>query len=125
MKAAQANLDNLELKSTIDGTIVDLNLKVGEDVSPAKPVIRISDLSKLYVETDDLTEIEVVNIKIGQKVGIVADALPSVEMTGVVEEINQVYEEKRGDITYTVRILVDNPDPLLRWGMTVVTTFEK
>jgi len=125
LSSAKANLDNLELKATIDGTVVDDDLVVGQQVSPGAPVMRIADLSKLYVETDDLTEIEVVNVKVGQKVTVVADALPSVEMAGTVESISKVYEEKRGDITYTVRILLENPDPLLLWGMTVVVTFEK
>ncbi len=125
LKAAQANLSNLDLVATIDGTVVDLNLVEGQQAAPGQPVIRIADLSKLYVETDDLTEIEVVSVSIGQKVTVVADALPDVEMTGVVEKISQVYEEKRGDITYTVRILLDNPDPRLLWGMTVVVTFQE
>jgi HlyD family secretion protein len=125
LKAAQSNLKNLDLTATIDGTVVNLDLVVGQDVTPAQPAVRIADLSKLYVETDDLTEIEVVDISVGQKVSIVADALPDVEMTGTVEEISRVFEEKRGDITYTVRILIDNPDPRLLWGMTVVVTFEK
>jgi multidrug resistance efflux pump len=86
--------------------------------------MHVADLSKMYVETDDLTEIEVVDVEVGQKVTVVADALPEVEMTGTVESINQVFEEKRGDITYTVRIILDDPDPRLRWGMTVVVTFE-
>jgi len=60
----------------------------------------------------------------GQKVTIVADALPEVEMTGTVVKIDQLFVEKRGDITYTVRVRIDNPDPKLRWGMTVVITFE-
>jgi multidrug resistance efflux pump/predicted small secreted protein len=122
--AAKANLDNLDLKATIDGSVVDMDLVVGQQVTPGQPVMRIADLSKLYVETDDLTEIEVVDVEVGQKVTVVADALPSVEMTGRVESINQVYEEKRGDITYTVRIALDDPDPHLLWGMTVVVTFE-
>lgn len=125
LKAAKANLSNLDLVATIDGTVVDLNLVEGQQATPGQPVIRIADLSKLYVETDDLTEIEVVSVSVGQKVTVVADALPDVEMTGVVEKISQVYEEKRGDITYTVRILLDNPDPRLLWGMTVVATFQK
>jgi HlyD family secretion protein len=124
LTAAKANLDNLDLKATIDGTVVDTDLVVGQQVSPGQPVMHIADLSKMYVETDDLTEIEVVDVKIGQKVTVVADALPDVEMTGTVESISQVFEEKRGDITYTVRIILDDPDPRLRWGMTVVVTFE-
>jgi len=125
LKAAKANLSNLDLVATIDGTVVDLNLVEGQQATPGQPVIRIADLSKLYVETDDLTEIEVVDVSVGQKGAVVADALPRVEMTGVGEKISQVYEEKRGDITYTVRILLDNPDPRLLWGMTVVVTFQK
>ena len=124
LTAAKANLDNLDLKATINGTVVDLDLVVGQDVSPGQPVMRVADLSELYVETDDLTEIEVVDVQVGQKVSVVADALPEVEMTGTVESISQVFEEKRGDITYTVRIILDDPDPRLRWGMTVVVTFE-
>jgi len=124
LTAAQANLDNFDLKATIDGTVVDIDLVVGQDVSPGQPVMRVADLSELYVETDDLTEIEVVDVQAGQKVRVVADALPDVEMTGTVDSISQVFEEKRGDITYTVRIILDDPDPRLRWGMTVVVTFE-
>ena len=51
--------------------------------------------------------------------------MPDLELTGTVESINPVYEEKRGDITYTARILLDSVDPRLRWGMTVAITFIK
>ena len=98
---------------------------IGQPVSPGQAVMRIADFSRMVVETDDLTEIEVVDVAVGQKVSVVPDALPDVELTGVVESIGQVFEEKRGDITYTVRILLDYPDPRLRWGMTVSTRFEK
>ncbi len=121
--AAKVALDNIELKATIDGTVVSMDLVEGQTASAGTPVMRIADLSKIYVETDDLTEIEVVNIKKGQQATIEADALPGVEMNGTVEKISDVFEEKRGDITYTVRLLLSNPDPALRWGMTVVVTF--
>lgn len=125
LEAAKAAEDNLDLFATIGGAIVQMDLIEGQMVTPGTPVMRIADLSQLYVETDDLTEIEVVDVSVGQKVTVIADALPGVEMTGVVESIKQVFEEKRGDITYTVRIKLDNPDPRLRWGMTVVVTFEE
>ena len=44
-------------------------------------------------------------------------------MNGTVESIDQTYVERSGDITYVVRIKIDEPDPFLRWGMTVVVTF--
>jgi multidrug resistance efflux pump len=121
--AAQAALDNLELTANFAGTLVKLDLLAGEQVSPGMPVATLVDFSEWYVETDNLTEIEVVEVSAGQAVTIVPDALPAVELTGHVDSIDDLFEEKRGDITYTAHILVDEIDPRLRWGMTVVVTF--
>ncbi len=125
IRASEAALTNLELLATIDGTVVEQDLLIGQSVTPGQPVMRIVDFSQMYVETDDLTELEVVEVTLGQKVSVVADALPDLTLSGSVEKIAEVYEEKRGDITYTVRILLADFDPRLRWGMTVVVTFEK
>jgi len=46
-------------------------------------------------------------------------------LSGSVETIKDKFVEKRGDVTYTTRILLDEIDPRLRWGMTVVVTFEE
>ena len=125
LAAAKANLDNLELKATIDGTVVSNDLVVGQNVAAGTPAMTLADFSALFAETDDLTEIEVVDVKVGQEVTVVADAIPDLELKGVVEKINQISEEKRGDITYTVRVKLLDIDPRLRWGMTVVITFIK
>jgi len=123
--AAQAALENLDLVAPFDGTIVDLNLILGEQVTPGNPVVTLVDFSQWYIETDNLTEIEVVDVAVGQIVSIVPDALPEVTLSGTVEAIGDFFVEKRGDVTYTARILVDKIDPRMRWGMTVVVTFEE
>jgi HlyD family secretion protein len=123
--AAQAALDNLDLVAPFDGTVVDLNLILGEQVTPGNPIATLVDFSQWYIETDNLTEIEVVEVEVGQAVTIVPDALPEVTLTGTVDSIDDFFVEKRGDVTYTARILVDEIDPHMRWGMTVVVTFEK
>lgn len=125
LAAANANLDNLELKATIDGTVVKNDLVVGQNVAAGVPAMTLADFSQIFAETDDLTEIEVVDVNIGQEVTVVADALPDLKLKGVVEKINQISEEKRGDITYTVTVKLLETDPRLRWGMTVVITFIK
>jgi len=125
LAAAESALDNIELVAPIPGTIVDLNLKVGEQVSPGQPVVVLADFNHWAVETDDLTEIEVPDISIGQSVTVTPDALPDLELTGTVDSIKDIYEEKRGDITYTARIILDDSDPRLRWGMTVVVVFKE
>ena len=44
-------------------------------------------------------------------------------MNGEVTEINDHYKAQSGDILYTVRLLVKEVDPRLRWGMTVEVRF--
>jgi len=123
--AAQAALDRLDLLAPYAGKIVKVDLVVGERILPSQTVMVLADFSAWYVETTDLTENEVVRISTDQKVKIIPDALPEVTMTGTVESINEGYVERAGDITYTARILIAQPDPLLRWGMTVEVHFEE
>ena len=123
LTAARAAFENLELLAPFSGTVVDLQLKVGEQVSAGMLVVLLADISEWMVETDDLTEIEVPEIRVGQSVTVTPDALPDLELSGTVESISDLFEEKRGDITYTVRIRLNEEDERLRWGMTVVVTF--
>lgn len=90
--AAESALSDLDLIATIDGIVVDLNLTRGEQVTPGRPVVSLTDYSQWYVETDNLTEIEVVDISLGQIVEIIPDALPEVTLSGEVESIGDKFE---------------------------------
>ncbi len=123
LAAAQAALARMDLTAPYDGTIVTINISAGEQAVPNQPVMVIADFSQWYVETSDLTENEVVKIEAGRSAQIVPDALPELTLNGKVDSISKSYIEKAGDITYKVRILLTNTDPLLRWGMTVNVIF--
>jgi multidrug resistance efflux pump len=125
IKSTESALADLDLVATIDGTIVKEDLIEGQRVTPGQEVVKLADLSKLYVETDNLTEIEVVDIAVGDKATITPDALPDLKLTGVVETISNEFEEKRGDVTYTTRLRLEDVDPRLRWGMTMAVVFDK
>lgn len=125
LTAARSALDDIDLAVPFSGTIVDLNAKVGEQVAAGAPVGVLADFSQWRVETDDLTEIEVPDIFVGQSTIVTPDALPGLKLNGTVEYISELFEEKLGDVTYTARIVLEEDDPRLRWGMTVVVTFEK
>ena len=125
LAAAQAAHENAELRAPFAGTLADFTLKVGEQVAPGQAVATLADFSAWIIETDNLTEIEVVKIQAGQAASIVFDALPDLTLPGRVTDISHIFEEKRGDITYTARITLAEPDPALRWGMTAEVTFEK
>jgi multidrug resistance efflux pump len=124
LASAESNLANYELKAPFDGEMMDINVSVNEMVGPETLVAIVADTSQWHIETSDLTELEVVDVVEGQNVSILADALPDVEMRGVVEEISQSFKSQGGDILYTVRIRVEDVDPRMRWGMTVEVTFE-
>ena len=132
LAAAQASLDaandalkNSELRASFDGVVADIRIKVGEQAAPGLTAIVLADFSGWIVETDNLTEIEVVKVSEGQRASVVLDALPEVTLNGLVKSISPVFEEKRGDITYTVTVTLTDGDPQMRWGMTAVATFEK
>ena len=124
LASAESNLANYELKAPFDGEMMDINVSVNEMVGPETLVAIVADTSQWHIETSDLTELEVVDVVEGQNVSILADALPDVEMRGVVEEISQSFKSQGGDILYTVRMRVEDVDPRMRWGMTVEVTFE-
>ena len=122
--SAENTLANYELKAPFDSEVMDINVSTNETVGPETWAVIVADTSQWYIDTSDLTELDVVGVAVGQNVTITADALPGVEMHGVVQEISQTYKSQGGDILYTVRIKVNDVDPRMRWGMTVEVTFE-
>jgi multidrug efflux pump subunit AcrA (membrane-fusion protein) len=123
MTAAQHNLDLYILKAPFDGLIVDTNIIEGEWIGPEKWAVLIADFSEWFVDTSDLSELDVININIGETVSIKPDALPELDTAGMVEEISQVPDNKGGDVLYKVHIRLLDNDPRLRWGMTVEVSF--
>jgi multidrug efflux pump subunit AcrA (membrane-fusion protein) len=123
VQTAQANLNASELTAPFDGTVMDINVSSNQMVGPETWAVAIADTSQWFVDTSDLNELDVVKISLGQKVDITADALPGVKMSGVVEEIGNTPVNQGTDVLYTVHILLNNPDPHLRWGMTMEVTF--
>lgn len=125
LSAAQAAFNHLELTAPMDGRVVDIHVSEGEQVMPGQNGFLLADFSSWYVETRDLTEMEVVDVSEGQVVTVVPDAFPDMVLTGTLQSIADLFEERLGDITYTVRIRLDDTDVRLRWGMTVQVTFDE
>jgi len=124
LNAAKAGVASFLITAPFNGTVMDVNVSLGEQVGPEMWAVKIADTSAWYVETSDLTELEVVKIAVGLKVSILPDALSDAQMTGVVESISQAFTLSGGDVQYRVKILVDEIDPRVLWGMTVEITFE-
>lgn len=122
--SAQAELAKTELIAPFDGTVSDIVVDEGEIVSRSV-AISLGDFSKWQNETDDLTEIDVVNVREGANVKISVDALPGEEFEGKVVRVAPKAETKAGDQTYTVLVDITKGDvSKLRWGMTTFVDIE-
>ncbi len=131
LTAAQAARDvsaqqlaNAKLVAPFAGTVTTLDLRVGEYAAPGAAVLRLSDDANLQVETTDLTELNIVNIKQGDAVTLSFDAIPDISLGGKVASIKNYGENRQGDIVYTVTVALDKQDARLRWNMTAKVNIE-
>lgn len=125
LEATRVALAETELRAPFAGIAADVTLEVGEIVAPGVPLAIVADFSAWQVETDDLSEMDVVQIRAGQKVEVRVDALPDQSFHGQVVEVALVSELKQGDVTYVVSIELDDVgDAPVRWGMTTLVEIE-
>ena len=115
---ARLALDDMAIKAPFAGSIASIEVDLGEEVSTETVVVRLADNTAWRLESDDLDELSVVNLKQGDTVDVSFDALEELEMTGTVMSISQFGEEKQGAITYTAQIRLHGHDDRLRWNMT-------
>ncbi len=118
LKQAQLAIEKATLSAPIDGTVAELNLKVGELPGTESAAIVLADLSSWQIETEDLTELSVVRVREGDTVTITFDAIPGFELHGTVAEIKPLGQNRQGDIVYTVVVKPTSWDERLRWNMT-------
>ncbi|MEI6290095.1 MAG: efflux RND transporter periplasmic adaptor subunit, partial [Chloroflexota bacterium] len=116
--SSQDLLDHSVLISPIDGTISKVSVITGETVSPGVIIFIISNVTKLHVETTDLSERDVPLVKIGQSVQISIKAL-NTTVAGHVTDISSVSNTIGGDVVYKTTIEFDSTPEGLRSGMSV------
>jgi multidrug resistance efflux pump len=122
LTAAQTRLSNSRLVAPFSGTVVATHVVPGEYILPGQALIELSDVAHLQVDTTDLSERDVSQVKIGQPVTVLVDAL-SQELSGSVVFISPLATTLGGDVVYRTVIALDNPPPELRAGMSVDVLF--
>jgi len=120
---AQANLEAATLVAPFAGTAVALHLRPHAWTQPGAPAVTLADLTTLRIETTDLDEWAAAQVRVGGEAEIVFTAFDDKKLTGHVTEIALRGEElPAGDVVYRAIIELDEPDPDLRWKMTVRIT---
>ena len=125
LRSAQEKLEDYTITSTIDGQVIEKNLDVGDNMggmtgsgASASYAAVIYDRSQLTFDMD-ISEEDISQIRVGQKVEITADALDDQSFTGVVDKININGTTSSGSTTYPVTVKVDGSPEELYPGMNV------
>lgn len=132
-KAVKAR-DDLVLISPINGTVIQINTSIGEQVgagsslsagsnsstsansSSTSGLVAVADLSKLYIKAP-VDQADITKIAVGQKAKITLDALPEKEFTGQVMSIDAVPETNQNVVTYNVYLSLAPVESAMRLGM--------
>ena len=123
--------DNRDLKAPISGTVISMGLQVGQKIgegttgmSGTSDTIQIADLSQMRV-TVEVSEIDITKISVGQGATVTFSALPDVELEAEVVNIAAASSGSGdggygygGNVTYAVELLIPEPDPQIKPGMT-------
>ncbi len=116
---AQAAYDNTILRAPANGTIVQVDVKVGERAEAQKRVIVLQDVGNLYVEAD-INEANIARVALGQPVTMTLDAFGSTnQFTGKIAHIDPSSTTTDGVVNYKVKASLDKNDllPAVRPGM--------
>jgi multidrug efflux pump subunit AcrA (membrane-fusion protein) len=106
------------------GTIMGLNVHVGDTVMPGAVIATIGDLSRYQVETTDVDEYLIGQIHPNQPVTMTVEALGGRRLAGTVDTVALSQQTTNSGVAnYPVVIRLFANDPDLRPGMTVRIVF--
>ncbi len=100
-----------------------MEVVAGEFAAPGKILIILSKLTPLLVETTDLSERDVPQVKIGQTVNVFVEAIGA-NIPGTVKMISPTSETLGGDVVYKTTIELQDLPEGLRPGMSAEVQFE-
>ncbi len=116
----------------MNGTVTKLGAELGERVVgtgqfAGTEIMRVADLSNMEVRIE-VSETDIVHVKVNDKATVEVDAMPDEEFEGRVTGISSSAANVRQDndqlTTFEVRIRLDKPSPKLRPGMTATADIE-
>jgi HlyD family secretion protein len=124
---ARVNLGYTQIRSPVEGVIVDRRVNVGQTVvaglnAPSLFLIA-KDLKRLQVWAS-VNEADIGNIHAGQNVTFTVDAYPNRTFTGIVGQIRLNASMTQNVVTYTVVVNTDNSDGKLLPYLTANLQFQ-
>ena len=109
LQRAQDALENYTITAPISGTVIEKNVKAGDNVNNIESgsLAVIYDLSYLKLEMD-ISELDLSAVQPGQEVEITADAIPGQVFQGRVDRVSINGTTTNGFTTYPATILLED-----------------
>mgnify|MGYP001615930600 FL=1 len=130
VSAAKDRLRSCEVRSPLDGTVIERGIEPGEVVSPGvqatfegKPLLTVADLSTLIVRCE-LNQIDVARVSLGQSVTLTLDALPERKWNAKVTKVAPAAVKAHGraaevfPVEATLESAADGSNAAIKSGMT-------
>ena len=125
LQAARLNLNYTNIVSPVDGTVVSRNVDQGQTVAASyqTPTLFLvaKDLTKMQVDSN-VSESDIGYVRQGQRATFKVDAFPDRDFEGTIGQVRQAPITVQNVVTYDVVVNVDNPEQLLKPGMTANVT---
>ena len=112
LERKKEELEECEIKSSINGTVTRVNSKVGrfaDDTEDDKPMFVIENIENLQMKAS-ISEYDIKKVKVGQKVKISAEILGDSTVDAVVSRISPTGEVKSGGSERIIPIVIDITD---------------
>ncbi len=121
LEIAEENVRLREIRSPIDGIIVERMVEDGETVTATEPIFVVVNIEQIYVQFYVRAE-DLRHIRVGQEASV---RFPELDleggMPGTVEFIDPRVDAASGLLR--VRVLMDNPEQRVKAGVRAVVTF--
>ena len=123
LEEAQAKVAQAQLHAPMAGTVLSVDITVGQQASAGLSAVTLADLGQLELPVN-VAEVDIGKIKVGQAVDVTVDALPDKVFKGSVIRIAPSSQSESGVVNYPVAVQLTDPALVgVRPGMTALATF--
>ncbi len=118
---ARTQLSYTRIAAPLEGAIADVRSEINENIQPGMPIVLLTSGSHIEVKIS-IPEILIAQIEEGKDAVVRFDAIPGKELKAAVTEVG--IKSIGTATTFPVTLLLAQPDPDIRAGMTATAAFQ-
>jgi HlyD family secretion protein len=112
---AQDTLNDYTVRAPFDGVIVSVPVKEAQQASASTKMATL--LTKAKMVSISLNEVDIANVKVGEKATITFDAVSDLSIAGTVTSVDPIGTVSQGVVTYNVEVAFLTDDDRIKPGM--------